>query len=76
MLLYEREVVILINMFLDFKSKHIIKGAIAQIERKQGKLSCESNPSEDPNIKKEKLKQTKRLKCVFSATSNLRFVTM
>ena len=66
MLLYEREVVILLNMFLDFKSKHIIKGAIAQIERKQDKLTCESNLSEDPNIKKEKLKQTKRLKCVFN----------
>ena len=63
-------------MFLNFKSKHIIRGAIVQIERKQGKLTCESNPSEDPSIKKQKLKQTKRLKCVFSTTSNLRFVTM
>ena len=34
MLLYQREVVILLNMFLNFKSKHFIKGAIAQIERK------------------------------------------
>ena len=41
-------------MFLDFKSKHIIKGAVGQTERKQGKLTCESNPSEDSNIKKNK----------------------
>ena len=50
MQLYEREVVILLNIVLNFKSKHIIKGAIAQIEGKLGKLSCESNLSEDPNI--------------------------
>ena len=50
MQLYEREVVILLNIVLNFKSKHIIKGAIAQIERKLGKLTCESNLSEDPNI--------------------------
>ena len=50
MQLYEREVVILLNIVLNFKSKHIIKGAIAQIERKVGKLTCESNLSEDPNI--------------------------
>ena len=76
MQLYEREVVILLNIVLNFKSKHIIKGAIAQIERKLGKLTCESNPSEYPNTKKQKLKQTKRFRCVFSTTSNLRFVTM
>ena len=62
---------ILLNMFLNLKSKHIIKGAITQIEREQGKLTCESNPSEDPHIKKQKLKQSKRLKCVFSTTRNL-----
>ena len=65
MQLYEREVVILLSIVLNFnskhiikgaiaqieiKSKHIIKGAIAQIERKLGKLTCESNLSEDPNI--------------------------
>ena len=76
MQLYKRESVILLNIVLDFKQKYIIKGAIAQIERKLGKLTCESNPSEDPNIKKQKLKQTKRFRCVFSTTSNLRFVTM
>ena len=37
--LYEREVVILLKVVLNFKSKHI-KGAIAQIERKLGKFSC------------------------------------
>ena len=50
MQLYEREVVILLNAVLNFKSKHIIKGAIAQIERKLSKLTCESNLSEDPNM--------------------------
>ena len=39
MQLYEREIVILLNMVLNFKSKHIIKGAIVQIERKLGKLN-------------------------------------
>ena len=50
MQLYEREVEILLNIVLSFKSKHIIKGAIVQIKTKLGKLSCESNFSEDPNI--------------------------
>ena len=50
MQLYETEVVILLNIVLNFKSKHIIKDAIAHIERKLGKLTYESNLSEDPNI--------------------------
>ena len=50
MQLYEREVVILLNIVLHFKSKQIIKGAIGQTERKLGNLSCESNLSEDSNI--------------------------
>ena len=41
---------ILLNAVLNFKSKHIIKGAIARIERKLNKCTCESNLSEDPNI--------------------------
>ena len=56
---------ILLNIFLNFKSKHIIKGAIAQIERKQGKLTCESSTSEDPNIKKQKLNKPKDLNVHF-----------
>ena len=48
MQLYEIEVVILPNLVLSFKSKQIIKGAIAQIEIKLVKLTCESNLSEDP----------------------------
>ena len=48
---------ILLNMFLSLKSKSIIKGATAQIEKKQGKLTCVSIPSENPNIKKTKIKQ-------------------
>ena len=49
---------IFLNEFLNLKSKHIIKGAIGQIEKKQGKITCESNPSEDCNMKKQKLDQT------------------
>ena len=63
-------------MFINPNSKHVIKVAMAQIKRKEGKLTCESNPSEDPNIKKEKLKQSKRIKYVFFTTSNLRFVAI
>ena len=50
MQLYKREVLILLNIVLNFKPKHIIKGALAQIERKLGKLTCRSNLSEEPNI--------------------------
>ena len=39
---------ILLNMFLILKSKHIVKGTLAQIKKKQGKLTCESVPSETP----------------------------
>ena len=61
MQLYEREVVTLLNIVLSFKSKHIIKGAIAQIERKLGKLTCELNLSEDLNIKKAKIKTNQKI---------------
>ena len=50
MQLYEREVVILLNIVLNFKLKHFIKGAVVEIERKLDELTCESNLSEDPNI--------------------------
>ena len=60
MLWYKREFVILLNMFLGFKSKYI-KGAIAQIKRKQGKPTCESKPSENPNIKKVKIKTNRKI---------------
>ena len=60
MQLYEREVVILLNIVLNFKSKHFIKGAISQIERKLAKLTYESSPLENPSIKKQKLKQAQR----------------
>ena len=43
-------------MFLSLKSKHR-KGAIEQIGNKQGKLTCESIPLENPNIRKHKLNQ-------------------
>ena len=33
-------------MFLNPKSKHAIKDTISEIDKKQNKLTCESNPSE------------------------------
>ena len=44
-------------MLLSLKSKYIIKGAIAQMEKKQGKLIYASNPSENHNIQKQKLNE-------------------
>ena len=35
-----------LNMFLNRKSNHVIKGAIPEIEKKQNKLTGESNPLE------------------------------
>ena len=58
-------------MFLNLKSRHIIEGATAQIEKKQDKRACESVCSEKLNIKR----QPKRTKCVLSTTINLKFVT-
>ena len=46
-------------MFLSLKSKYIIKGATAQIEKKQGKITCVSIRSDNPNIKKQKLNKNK-----------------
>ena len=47
-------------MFLNLKSKHIIKGVIPQIENEQDKLTCESIASENFNIiKKRKLNRNK-----------------
>ena len=34
-----------LNMFLNCKSKHVFKGVIPDIEKKQNKLVCESNCS-------------------------------
>ena len=48
MLSYKIEVRNFLNLCLNFKSEHIIKGAIVQIEKKQGKLPCESIPLENP----------------------------
>ena len=36
---------ILLNMFLSLKSKYVIKGAVAQIEKKQGRLTFVSIPT-------------------------------
>ena len=42
-------------MILNLKSNYIIKSAIANIKKKtkQSKLTCESIPSENPDIKKK-----------------------
>ena len=53
MLRYKRELVIFLNMLINLKSNHIIKAAVVKIEKKQGKLICESDSSENPNIKKK-----------------------
>ena len=63
-------------MFLNLKSKHITEGSIVHIEKKQGKLTCESNFLENPNIKKQKFSQSERIKYVFSTASSFRFVTI
>ena len=63
-----------LNIFLNLKLKHSIKGEIAQIEKKQSKLTYKLNYSENSNMKKQKLNQSKITKCVFATTSNLKFV--
>ena len=50
---------IFLNMLINLKSNHIIKAAVVKIEKKQGKLICESGSSENPNIKKKKKKKFK-----------------
>ena len=59
-------------MILNLKSNYMIKSAIAQIKKtkKQSKLTCESIPSENPDIKKKQnLNQNKTslAKRIFSA---------
>ena len=51
-----------LNIFFNCESKHAIKGAITKIQKKQNKLTCESNPSEkyEQNIT-NKLKQKNSL---------------
>ena len=39
MLRYKGVIVIFLKLLLNLKSKHIIKGTIAQVERKQGKIT-------------------------------------
>ena len=64
------------NIFLNVKSKNINKSAIAQVEKKPGKLTCEPISSKNSNMKKQKLNQIKRVKCIISTTINLRFVAV
>ena len=46
-------------MILDLKTKHVIKGALPEIKKKKGKLTCETNPPEKPSIKNKHLIKTK-----------------
>ena len=48
-------------MILDVKTNHVIKGALPEIRKKKGKLTCEINPSEKPSIKNKHLTKTKEL---------------
>ena len=51
-----------LSIFLKCKSLNVIKGAIPEIEKKQNKLTCESNPSKkcEQNIT-DKIKQKSTL---------------
>ena len=49
----------LVNIIFDLKTKHVIKGALPEIKKKKGKLTCETNPSEKPSIKNKHLTKTK-----------------
>ena len=48
-----------LNIFLNCQSQHVIKGTIPEIEKKQNKLTCESNPLKkcEQNINKIKPKK-------------------
>ena len=41
-------------MISDLKTKHVMKGALPEITKKKHKITCETNPSEKPSIKKAK----------------------
>ena len=49
----------LVNMILDLKTKHVIKGALPEMKKKKGKLTREINPSEKPGIRNKHLTKTK-----------------
>ena len=49
-----------LKMLLNLKSKRAIKDTISEIEKKQNKLTCDSNPSEKyEKILTNKIKQKK-----------------
>lgn len=48
MLRYKRENIIFLNMFLNLRSKHIIKSAIAQIKKKKVTLYANQFPRKTP----------------------------
>ena len=50
----------LVNIFIDFKTKHIIKDALPEIKKKLGKFTCKIIPSEKASRKKQTSNQNKR----------------
>ena len=42
-----------LNLFVNFKSKHVINGSVSNIEEKKYKLTCQSVPSENINMRKK-----------------------
>ena len=59
-------------MILDLKTKHVIKGALPEIKKKQSNLICETIPSEKPNIKNKNLTKTKEQPLVkFFSNTNI-----
>ena len=43
-----RLILIFLNVLPNLKPKHILKGEIGQIERKEGKITCVTGSSKDP----------------------------
>ena len=47
-------------MIFDLQTKHVIKGALPEIKKKKDNLTCETNTSEKPSIKKQTFNQHKK----------------
>ena len=59
-----------LNMFFNRKSKHVIKGVIPEIEKKQNKLTCEQNPMESMNRKQKITNKLKHKKILYLENAN------
>ena len=47
-------------MVLDLKIKQVVKGALTEIKKNYGKLTCETIPPEKSSIEKQTFNQNKR----------------